>query len=130
MTFAKWSFRMAAVWGFLVVPPLYFMYDIIGQQSPPALTHPEIYYGFVGVTLAWQVAFLVISSDPARYRPLMLAAMVEKFGFVIAVAILCAQGRIAPSQLPMAGVDLLLGTLFVVSFLKTSPGGLSSAAGA
>lgn len=130
MTFAKWSFRMAGIWGLLVVPPLYFLYDIIGQQNPPALTHPEIYYGFVGVTLAWQVAFLVISSDPARYRPLMLAAMVEKFAFVIAVAILCAQGRIAASQVPMAAVDLLLGALFVVSFFKTSPARLTATAGA
>ena len=127
MVFSKWSFRIAGIWGLLVVPPLYFLYDIIGQQNPPALTHPEIYYGFVGVTLAWQLAFLVISSDPARYRPLMLPAMVEKFGFVIAVAILCARGRVAPSQLPMAAVDLLLVTLFVVSFIKTSPRRLGSA---
>lgn len=127
MTFSKWVFRIAGVWGLLVVPPLYFLFDMIGERNPPPITHPEFYYGFLGVTLAWQLAFLVISSDPARFRPLMLPSVVEKFGFVAALAVLCAQSRVTPSQLSLPAVDLLLGTLFVISFFKTSSRRVESA---
>jgi hypothetical protein len=41
-----------------------------GQDQPPAITHPEFYYGFVGIATAWQVAFVIIGRDPERYRPL------------------------------------------------------------
>lgn len=78
MTFSKWVFTGAGVWGVLVVPPLYFLYETVGRMSPPAVTHPEFYYGFIGVTLAWQLAFFVIASDPVRFRLLMLPAICEK----------------------------------------------------
>jgi hypothetical protein len=35
-----------------------------GQNFCPAITRPDFYFGFVGLGLAWQVAFLVIASDP------------------------------------------------------------------
>jgi hypothetical protein len=34
----------------------------------------------------------MIGSDPKRYRPLMLAAVVEKFSFAMAVYVLFAKG--------------------------------------
>jgi hypothetical protein len=43
----------------------------IAQDEPPAITHSEFYYGFVGFAMTWQVAFLIIRRDPKRYRPLM-----------------------------------------------------------
>jgi hypothetical protein len=66
MRFAKVVFWCASVWGFLVLTPLYFLADRIGREYPPAINHPEFYYGFVGVALAWQIAFVVIATDPAR----------------------------------------------------------------
>jgi hypothetical protein len=57
------------------------MFDIIGRQDPPPITHPAFYYGFVGVGLAWQVAFLIIATNPTRFRPLMVAGMIEKFSY-------------------------------------------------
>ena len=86
---------------------------------PPALNHPEYYYGFAGVTLAWQVAFLVISTDPLRYRPLMPVAMVEKAGFVLPAFWLYIQGRLPNMILAAALVDLLYGLSFVVAYLTT-----------
>jgi len=71
LRFAKIVFRIAGVWGFVVLIPLYFLLDLIGRQYPPAITHPDFYYGFVGITLVWQVAFLVIANDPVRFRPMM-----------------------------------------------------------
>ena len=119
MKFAKIVFWIAAIWGLLVITPLYFMFDIISLNDPPAITHPGFFYGFVGAALAWQIAFLFIARDPGRYRPLMLPSMFEKFSYSVAVIILVAQGRMHRSDLLFGGVDLLLGALFVVAYLKT-----------
>lgn len=119
MTFSRRVFAVAGIWGLLVVPPLFFLFDLIGRQNPPAITHPEFFYGFAAVTLAWQLAFLVIASNPGRYRPLMIPAMVEKFLCVAALLVLDAQGRVAASQLLFGAADFLLGVLFLVAFVKT-----------
>jgi len=49
MKFAKIVFWCAGIWGFLVLTPLYFLFDRLGRQDPPPITHPGLYYGFVGV---------------------------------------------------------------------------------
>ena len=120
MTFAKIVFRIAGLWGVLTLTPLYFMLDRIGSEYPPAITHPDFYFGFVGVALAWQAAFLVIASDPIRFRPFMVAAILEKFIYVISVGALYAQGRLQGNQLALAGPDFALGILFVAAFVETS----------
>ena len=118
--FAKIVFRVAGLWGVVTLTPLYLMFDRIGRQYPPAITHPDFYFGFVGLGLAWQVAFLVIASDPIRFRPLMLAAILEKFIYVMSVSVLYAQGRLYGSQLALAGPDFALGILFIAAFIETS----------
>ena len=120
MKFARWSFQLAGIWGILVLTPLYFLEKKTGIDHPPAITHPEYYYGFVGVALAWQVLFLIIARDPQRFRPAMLAAMIEKFSFVISTYLLYAFGRVDSTMVVAASADLLLGILFVISFFKTA----------
>ena len=120
MTFSKWVFAIAGGWGLLVVTPLFFLFDTIGRQTPPAITHAEYYYGFAAVTLAWQFGFLVIARDPVRLRPLMLPCIVEKLGWVVTLAVLHKQGRVASSIVPLGTVDLVLGVLFAIAFIKTS----------
>ena len=119
MKLAKWAFRIAGTIGLLQIVPLYFYEAQLAVDMPPALNHPEYYYGFAGVTLAWQVAFLVISTDPLRYRPLMPVAMVEKAGFVLPAFWLYIQGRLPNMILAAALVDLLYGLSFVVAYLTT-----------
>lgn len=119
MKFAKIVFWLAGIWGLLVITPLYFMFDLIGRKDPPPITHPGFFYGFVGLAIAWQIAFLFIASDPARYRPLMIPSMVEKFSYGVAVVILVMQARMRSSDLIFAGTDLLLGFLFVAAYFKT-----------
>src|SRR4051794_25545788 len=94
MRFAKWVFLLAGLSGVLMILPGYFLEGKTGQDYPPPINHAEFYYGFVGVTLAWQLMFLVIASDPVRYRMAMLPAMVEKAGFAIAIPVLFALGRV------------------------------------
>jgi hypothetical protein len=120
MKFAKIVFRIAGIWGILVLTPLYFMFHIIGVKDPPTITHPAFFYGFIGAGLAWQLVFLVIAQDPARYRQLMLPAMFEKFSYGIAVVILFLEGRLHKSDLVLNGLDLVWGVLFIIAFIKTS----------
>ena len=119
MKFAKIVFWVAGIWGLLVFTPLYFMFDLIGLNDPPPITHPGFFYGFVGVALAWQVAFIFIATDPSRYRPMMIPSVLEKVSFGAAVIVLVVQGRMHRSDLVFAGTDLLLGLLFVVAYFKT-----------
>src|SRR5712664_1332244 len=113
MKFAKIVFWVAGIWGFLVLTPLYFMFDAIGRKDPPPITHPGLFYGFVGIGLAWQVAFIIIATDPTRFRPLMIQSILEKASFGAAVIVLVLQRRMHQSDLVFAGTDLLLGVLFV-----------------
>ena len=117
--FGRMVFLGAGIWGILLLTPLYFMFDLVGRRYPPGITHPDFYYGFVGVALAWQLAFLIIGGDPVRFRPIMLPAMVEKFTYVVALTVLFAQHRIEAGQLLAAGPDLVLGVLFVLAYLRT-----------
>lgn len=116
--FAKWVFLIAGVLGLLEIVPLYFLESIIGRTQPPPITHPGFYYGFVGVTLAWQIAFLIISRDPLRYLPLMPALFLEKLLYPIAVFILYAQGRSPANNLGTAIIDLVWFALFVIVWAR------------
>jgi len=121
MKFAKIVFWIAGLWGLLIITPLYFMFDLISRKDPPPITHPGFFYGFVGVALAWQIAFFFIATDPPRYRPLMIPSVLEKFSYGVAVVILVLQSRMHASDLVFACTDLLLGVLFVIAYLKTPP---------
>jgi len=122
MKFAKYTFLIAGIYGLLVMLPQYFLEEKIGMDQPPAITHPEFFYGFISVTVAFQIVFLIISTDPMKYRQLMLASMVEKFPFVIAIAVLYLQSRVGWQMVAAAVIDGFLGILFAVSYLKTRPG--------
>jgi hypothetical protein len=119
MKFSRIVFAIAGVWGILVLTPLYFMFDLIGRQDPPTITHPAFYYGFVSVGLAFQVAFLVIAKDPVRLRPMMIPSVIEKFGYGATLIVLYMQSRLRPADLALGGVDVLFGILFLVAFFKT-----------
>ena len=88
MRFAKFTFVGAGIWGIAVLTPLYWLFDVTGRSYSPPTDYPHFFYGFLSVAMAWQIAFLVIGSNPARYRPLMIPGMLEKPGHVGGVAIL------------------------------------------
>jgi hypothetical protein len=104
----------------VVLTPLYFLFDISGRQYPPPTDYPHFFYGFLSVTMAWQIAFFVIGSNPARFRPLMIPAIFEKLSYVVTLVVLHGQGRIAAADAVAAVPDVLLGTLFIAAFAKTA----------
>lgn len=120
MIIARWIFGIAGIYGILAIAPLYFLEAWLGSEMPPPMNHPEFYYGFAGVTLAWQVAFLVIASDPARLRPMMIPAILEKLSFVAAAVVLVAQRRFPSPLLAGAVIDGMLGAAFVAAFVLTA----------
>ncbi len=119
MKFAKVVVWIAAGWGFLVITPLFFMFDLIGKNDPPPITHPGFYYGFVTLCMAWQIAFVVIARDPVRLRPMMIPAVFEKYLYVIAAIVLFSQSRMKAPDMIFVVADAILGVLFVVAWVKT-----------
>ena len=119
MTLARVVFSAAGVWGIVVLTPLYFLVDLTGRPYAAPVDYPHFFYGFLSIAMAWQVAFLVIGSSPARFRPLMIPAIIEKLGYVMGVAVLYNQGRLSVAEATTAGPDLVLGVLFLVAFVMT-----------
>jgi hypothetical protein len=126
MKFSRIIFAIAGIWGFLILTPLYFLLDRIGRMDPPPITHSGFYYGFVAVALAWQIAFLIIAADPVRLRPLMIAAMLEKFGYAATFIALYLQSSLTKGDLALGCIDLVFGMLFLVAYFKVrSPAGIA-----
>lgn len=117
--FAKRVFLIAGIYGVIVVLPQYFLEARIASDSPPPITHPEYFYGFIGVALAWQVAFLLMARDVQRYRLVMVPAIIEKVAFGLAAILLYANGRAAGSVVAGGTVDLVFAVLFVFAFRAT-----------
>jgi hypothetical protein len=114
-------YTVAALVGIAMLAPLYFMEARVAELSPPAVTHPEHYYGFVGLALVWQFAFLLIARDPIRYRPLMPITFLEKLAFGGAVVWLSLAGRVDTLTLGAGLADLTWLVLFVVAWRRTPP---------
>jgi hypothetical protein len=107
--FASRVFLLAGIYGILVLAPQYLAESGIGMAPPEPIRTPEHFYGFIGLALVWQFVFLLISRDVARYRPLMLIAVLEKAAFGIPVLLLWMRGRVAASVLSFGLIDLVLG---------------------
>lgn len=111
-TFPSRLFRWAAIYGAIVLLPLYF------TPLPPV--GAEVFLGFVGLALVFQAVFWIIGSDPAKYRALMLLAVAEKLVFGLPVLALFAQGYpVSPPTAVFAGIDVLLGLGFYWAWKRT-----------
>jgi len=122
MRFAKIVFLVAGIYGVLILTPMYFMEGKIGRDVPPAITHPEYFYGFLGGALAWQFLFLVLSRDPLRYRSMIPLCILEKVSYGIALVVLSSQHRIAHSVIAIGSVDWIFAALFIAAYVATRPG--------
>lgn len=114
-------FIVAGVWGIVVLTPLFFLRDITGFPYAPPATYPHFFYGFLTTAMAWQIVFLIIGSNPAKFRLLIVPAILEKWGYVLTVAMLHGRGRVSSSEAGTAVPDLVLGLLFIAAFVKTRP---------
>lgn len=127
MKFTKRVFAVAGVYGLLMLLPQYFMEGKISADNPPAITHPEYFYGFIGVGLAWQILFLVIARDPIRYRFAMVPAILEKLTFSGATTVLYFQHRLSLQVFGFGLIDLTFAVLFCIAFVVTAEARRSAA---
>lgn len=119
MKFAKIVYYVAGIYGIIALLPQYFMEASNSRDYPPAITHPEYYYGFVGIALVFQFVFLVMAGDPLKYRAFMPITVLEKLSFGIPTLILYSQNRLAFPLFAAGLIDLFLGALFVAALFKT-----------
>jgi len=116
--FSRIVFLVAGIYGLIVLLPGFFGEKMLAEKMPPAITHPEFFYGFFGVAIAWQIAFLIIARDPQRFRPVIPAAILEKLTYCVACAVLFTLGRI-PLIVALGGAgDFILGTFFTISYFR------------
>jgi hypothetical protein len=120
MIFARRVFLIAAIYGLIVLLPQYLLEAKTGRDFPPPITHPEYYYGFIGVAVAWQLVFFLIAGDPIRYRPIMLAAIVEKATFGLPAIWLYLSSRLHAQMLLAGLLDVSLGVLFIMAYARTA----------
>ena len=111
--FARVVFLGAGIYGIVVLLPLYF--SEFAFDLPQPISRPEQFYGFIGVALVWQLAFLLIAWDVRRYRPLMPLAVLEKLAFGLPAVMLYATGRVTAGVLGFGLIDLVLAALFVMA---------------
>jgi hypothetical protein len=118
---ASWLFRGAAIYGVILLLPVYFLERRVAAPAP-RLPAPEYFYGFIGAALSFQLIYWLIGGDPRRYRALMPIAVVAKLSFWVPTAILWAIGRTATSTFVPTCGDLLLGIAFFVAWRSLRPG--------
>ena len=121
--FPRIVYTAAGVYGLFVMLPQYWMEARIGRDTPPAITHAEYFYGFIGVVVAWQLAFLRIARDPELHRAIIPITVVEKLAFGLPALILYAQHRLESSVLAFGILDLVWAVMFTMCGLTTSPRG-------
>ena len=112
---ARRLFRWAAIYGVIVLVPLYFL--------PPPVQRAEAYYGFIGSALAFQLFYWTIGGDPLRYRALMPIGAVAKLSFAIPALTLFAIGRLDAATAIPVSIDVLLafGFLWAWRSLRNPP---------
>lgn len=115
----KGIFLISGIYGLAVMFPMLFSEQTFGTDNPPAITHAEFFYGFIGLALVFQLLFLQIAKDPVRYKPIMIAAILEKAAFGSTVIVLKFVGTVPSSVFFFGMIDVCLFCLFLYAWIKT-----------
>jgi hypothetical protein len=113
MKFAKWVFLLAGVLGLLSTVPLLF------AENTMRVRQAEFYYGFVCLNICWQVLYLLLSSDPIRYRPMMIPALLAKGSGTVALTWLYLLARVSAQWIVAGAVDGVFTVLFAAAYWST-----------
>jgi hypothetical protein len=113
MKVARFTFLVAGILGLVATVPLAFAEKVMG------VAQPEFYYGFVLLDICWQILYLLLSSDPVRYRPMMIPAFLAKGSGTVALTWLYVLGRVSSQWVGIGTVDGIFAVLFLVAFRAT-----------
>ncbi len=111
--FASRVFRCAAIYGVIVLAPLYLL--------PLPSVEPQNRLGFIGTALAFQWVFWLIGGDPVRFRALMLPAVAEKLVFSVPVMVFVAKGMTPKPVAGFAAIDIGLAVAFFAAWRRITP---------
>lgn len=114
--YARNAFAIAGVYGLVMTSCLFSIGKSLGAQHPPTMTHPEFFYGFAGLFLAWQVLFLIIALNPVRLRPAMIAGVLQKVAIPLTIVPLFMLGRVGLVLVGLAGVEAFFAVAFGVAY--------------
>lgn len=113
MKLARRIFLIAGMWGLLATLPLLFTERMMDVRQA------EFYYGFVFLNICWQMAYLFISTAPARFRPMMIPAILAKASALAALTWLYWLERVSVQWAAVGAVDGVFAALFLVAYLAT-----------
>lgn len=115
MTFARWSFALAAIYGLIACGSLFF--------RAPLSAETQWLFAFTGAAGATQFAYALIASDPRRYRMVIPIGIVSKLSFAAPMALLVARGAIPQSAAVFAAIDVALALVFAINFVRLGRSG-------
>jgi hypothetical protein len=118
ITTIRWLFRGAAIYGLIILLPLYLAEKAVAAPEG-LLQHAEYYYGFVGAAVSWQLIYWTIGGDPVRFRPLMALAVIAKLSFWVPTFLLWLVGRTPTTTFALACPDLVLAIAFFAAWRAT-----------
>ncbi len=124
MLFARIVFGLAGLTGLAVLVPMFWGIEQVAPEGE-APFFPVFFYGFVGIAAVFQIVFLMIAYDVARYRFMMLPSVLEKISFAAPLGLLWMNDSLPAEMMPALVMDGSLAVLFAIAFL-TSAGAQSS----
>lgn len=110
MAFARWSFALAGLYGLVATISLYF-------RAPLGVESLWL-YDFAGAAAATQWLYVLIATDPPRYRLAIPVGIVSKLSFAIPVALLYARNAVSGSTFVFGLIDIALAALFAANFVR------------
>ena len=119
MRFARLVYLVAGIYGLLVVSLGYVGYLAGADPALMAPTRPEYVHGFFLVCLPWQLLFILISRDPARYTSITPVTVLEKLPFAAVAMALFERGQANQMMGIFGAIDGVLGVLFCLSYWMT-----------
>jgi hypothetical protein len=119
MAFARLAYLIAGLWGVIVIALGYASYISGTDQGLVAIARPEIVHGFFLLAMPWQLLFIVISRDPARYYAIMPITVLEKLPFAAVTLAMFAKAQVSPMMGFFGAMDGLFGVMFCVAYWLT-----------
>ena len=104
---ARWLFGVAAIYGLAATLALY---------AHPLAADTLYLWAFAGAAATTQLLYLLIATDPRRYRPTIPIGIASKLSFATPVLWLYAHGAAGRGTLAAAAIDLLLAAAFGATF--------------
>jgi hypothetical protein len=109
MRFARWTFAGAGIYGLIATLSLYF--------QAPLSPATQWLYAFAGAAAATQLAYLIIATDPVRFRPVIPVGIASKLSFAVPMTLLYAHGELPVASFAFALIDYALAILFAANFV-------------